>query len=260
MECIICKNKMVYFFTKHFPDCYLKLAEYWKCSICGFVASKTHRDMPDSDWQELNFKFHIENNRRLDNPYNRNQRYFYQALMLFLLIRHGVIPKGEYLDWGCGVGELSDRLFTLFDIPFSNFDKFISAKRFSMQEYELTPRKYSCVANTGVFEHVRERDTLNEIESYVSPDGCLAIHTLVREEIPNDPDWSYLLPVHCAFHTNNSMKRLMLDWGYACSVYNEQAKMWVLFRKDIKEQAIAINSMLGWNYLHFKDGFMDFWK
>jgi hypothetical protein len=73
----------------------------------------------------------------------------------------------------------------------------------------------------------------------------------------------YLLPVHCAFHTNKSMEILMEQWKYNCSVYNEQSKMWVLFREETKEvqaRVDKLNNSLGWEYLHFKNGFMDYWK
>jgi hypothetical protein len=103
---------------------------------------------------------------------------------------------------------------------------------------------------------------LDEIESYVGEGGCLGIHTLVRGEIPADPDWMYLLPVHCAFFTNKSMDMLMRQWGYTCSAYNEHAKMWAWFKTEPKligEKVAELNQSIGWEYLHFKAGFMDFW-
>lgn len=219
--------------------------------------------MKDTDWQELNVSYHEHNNNRQDNPYNRNQRYFYQALMLHLMSQVGIIAEGAYLDWGSGRGDLSDRLKNLFNIKMNNFDKYIEPNLHSLAESELVKRNYNLVTNTGVFEHVKSRETLDEIESYVMPDGCLAVHTLVRGAIPQDPNWMYLLPVHCAFHTNSSMQRLMLEWGYTCSTYNELAKMWCMFRSapdKVQEKVSLLNRKLGWEYLHFKSGFMDFWK
>ena len=144
----------------------------------------------------------------------------------------------------------------------NNFDKYIEPSLNPLTESDLHKHGYSLVANTAVFEHVRSRETLNEIESYISKDGCFAVHTLVRGEIPKDPNWMYLLPVHCAFHTNRSMQHLMLEWGYSCSVYNEHAKLWIMFRtkqSDVEVKVAEINNKLGWTYLHFKRGFMDFW-
>lgn len=262
MNCIICKHGMEFYFSKIFDIYNLGTVDYWKCSQCGFVTSKTHADMNDNDWGELNVRFHRDNNNREDNPYNRNQRYFNQASMLYFMSRYGMFPIGDWLDWGSGKGDLSDRLNTLFDLKITNFDKYIDSTLTPMNESEIHKRSYSLVANTAVFEHVRSRETLDEIESYVSQDGCFAVHTLVRGEIPKDPNWMYLLPVHCAFHTNRSMQHLMNEWGYICSVYNEHAKLWVLFRakqRDVEAKVAELNSKLGWSYLHFRSGFMDFW-
>ena len=88
-----------------------------------------------------------------------------------------------------------------------------------MLESKLKKRSYGLVLNNAVFEHVTNRETLDNIESFVTPKGCLAIHTLVPETIPKDSRWMYLLPVHCSFHTNKSMDILMKQWGYKCSVY-----------------------------------------
>lgn len=262
LNCIICNHKMKFYFSKKFDIYNLNTVDYWKCKECGFVASKTHFEMKDSEWEELNVSFHIDNNNRVDNPYNRNQRYFNQALMLYLMSRNGLLPSGEWLDWGSGLGNLSDKLSSLFDIKMFNFDKFIEPALHPLTQLDIRKCGYAVVVNTCVFEHVRSRETLDEIESYVLPEGCLAIHTLVRGEIPKDPNWMYLLPVHCAFHTNRSMQHLMKEWGYNCSVYNEHAKLWILFRtkqRDVEARFTELNKKLGWTYLHFKSGFMDFW-
>ena len=101
---------MGFYFSKKFNVYNLGTVDYWKCSECGFVASKTHLYMNDNDWEELNVRFHSDNNNREDNPYNRSQRYFNQASMLYLMSRYGMFPIGDWLDWGSGKGDLSDRL------------------------------------------------------------------------------------------------------------------------------------------------------
>lgn len=262
MKCIICANDMSYYFTKHFNEYDLGNVEYVKCPCCGFSASTTHFEMTEQQWETLNHNFHTDSFGREDNPYNRNQRYFNQALLLHLLLRSGIIASGEWLDWGSGPGAISMQLKGNFGVKLNNFDAFTKPSLFALTEQQLIKRGYTVVTNTAVFEHVRDRRTLDQIESYVAPYGCLAIHTLVRGEIPADPDWMYLLPVHCAFHTNRSMATLMQQWGYRCSLYNEHAKMWVLFRAEAEKVAPgvdALNRLMGWKYLHFKSGFTDFW-
>lgn len=263
MKCIICNSKMEYFFSKVFDYSNLKTVDYWKCSNCGFAASKTHYDMSKEEWEHLNLDFHTDHNLREDNPFNRNQRYFYQAQMIFLLKKFNFLKKEPFLDWGSGLGAVSELADKIYDIEILNYDKYIIPNLKHIKESEIVTRNYNLVISNAVFEHVTSRETLDEIESYVSQDGCLGIHTLIPENIPNDPDWMYLFPVHCSFHTNKSMQILMEQWGYKCSVYNENSKMWILFKNEpaeIEELTSALNRTLGWNYLKFKVGFMDYWK
>jgi hypothetical protein len=262
MKCIICSGATRYYFTKRFALYGLGDVRYSRCQDCGFVASQTHFEMSDGEWAALNQAFHSDSNAREDNPYNRNQRYFNQALMLHLMVRGNMIPRDEWLDWGSGPGRLSIQLQAHFGLKLSNFDRYMTPLLHALPAEALVQRRYSVVVNTAVFEHVRSRDTLDEIESYVARDGQLAVHTLVRGDIPADPDWMYLLPVHCAFHTNRSMELLMQQWGYTCSVYNEHSKMWIMFKKapeDVKKGADQLNAVLGWEYLHYKERFMDYW-
>lgn len=262
MNCIICNGNMNHYFVKHFDAYDLDDVEYVRCSSCGFAASATHFAMCEREWEELNERYHSDSFSRTDNPYNRNQRYFNQALMLHLLHRSGLVPSGEWLDWGSGAGSLSMQLHRHFGLRLNNFDQYMKPELFALEREDLLPRGYQVVVNTAVFEHVRSRRTLNEIESYVAQDGCLCIHTLVRGEIPADPEWMYLLPVHCAFHTNKSMDILMRQWGYQCSIYNEHAKMWIMFKHppdEVEREVTRLNKLVGWEYLRFKAGFMDFW-
>lgn len=264
MHCMICRSEMRYFFSKTFDTLGLGQVDYWRCTACGFAASKTHLEMSDERWSQLNHDFHAQTHYTEDNPYNRNQRYFNQALMLSLLRRQDAVHAGEWLDWGCGVGAVARLLRDHFGVHLSTYDKYFTPEVNAIETDALKVRGYDLVLNTAVFEHVRDRATLDEIESYVKPaGGALAVHTLVPEHVPQDPNWMYLLPVHCAFHTNRSMQILMDQWGYTCSVYNEHAKLWVMFREDpavVTPKVQALNQSLGWGYLHHKAGFMDYWK
>lgn len=218
--------------------------------------------MSDLDWSKLNQDFHEQHLSREDNPYNRNQRYFEQALMFHLMAKHGLLREGEWLDWGCGEASLAIQLNAHFDRHLSNFDRYMRPKIFPLPESALTNGNYKLVVSTAVIEHVRTRDQLDKIEAYVASDGVLAIHTLIRENIPADPEWMYLLPVHCSFFSNESMERLLSQWGYTCSTYNPQSKTWVCFREPVGEIALAVNklnTLMGWTYLHFKVGFMNYW-
>jgi hypothetical protein len=254
---------MSYFFSKNFSEINLGNADYWKCDHCGFCSSKTHFDMTDEEWQTLNDTWHATSHSNSSNPYNRNQRYFNQALMLSLMKSHGLISDGGWLDWGAGMGAVSELLENYFGGKLYTYDKYLKCPVNPIDDDKLRPKAFDLVSSMAVFEHVRSHETLDEIESYVNKTGCLATHTLVPEAVPNDPDWMYLLPVHCAFHTNKSMQILMDSWGYTCSVYNEQSKLWVWFKKnqdEIEPKVTELNESMGWEYLHLKKGFVDYWK
>lgn len=263
MNCIICNTGMEYYFSKTFNVYGLTNCDYNKCPNCGFAASKTHYELSTSEWSKLNLIFHTDSNNREDNPYNRNQRYFNQALMISILNKNGLFKNENFLDWASGIGSVSILAKELFDIKLYNYDKYIEPHINSVNEDFLKERSFDLVVNCALFEHITSRDTLDEIESLVSDNGAFAIHTLIPDVVPKDPEWMYLLPVHCSFHTNSSMQMLMDQWGYKCSLYNEHSKLWLLFKREpeeIKPIIDQVNKLLGWEYLKFKSGFMDYWK
>jgi hypothetical protein len=124
-------------------------------------------------------------------------------------------------------------------------------------------RRYSLVINTAVFEHVRDRPSLDEIAGLVAENGVFALHVLVCEDIPKDPGWFYLLPVHCTFFTNKSMKILFEQWNFRISLYHMPSRMWFWFREesDAVEQFMEKKAgRVSPNDFHYKKGFMDYWK
>ena len=263
MDCLVCKSAMKFYFKKAFDDYGLKEVDYFRCGECGFCASKTHYEMSYKEWSDLNFSYYSANHRRTDNPYNQNQRYFNQALMLNIIYRHGLIAGNRWLDWGSGNGNVASLLNKYFQISMDTYDKYFTSEFNNVEASSLEAKSFNFVMTTAVIEHLRTRSELDEIEAYVAQTGCFSIHTLVAQSIPKDPYWMYLLPVHCSFFTNRSMDILMEQWGYRCSVYNEKAKLWSLFRNEpsfIQSKSEGVNNSLGWEYLHYKIGFMDYWK
>lgn len=263
MKCFICSGSINYSFSKQFDEFELGKVDYYGCEICGFTISKNHLELSEEKWNQLNIDWHTENNLKEINPWNRDQRYFNQSIMVYLLVKFNIIKGSNFLDWGSGEGWFSKKLYDLFAIKINCFDKFVKPKVFPIAGTDLKSDSFDFVINNAVFEHVTKRETLDEINSFVNNKGILAIHTLVKEEIPKDPNWMYLLPVHSCFHTNKSMSLLMKQWGYTCSVYNENAKLWVMFKGDHKlliDQIKEANKIIGYDYFKFKVGFMDYWK
>ena len=253
---------MTYYFSKVFNEFDLNKVEYYRCNSCGFVASKTHSEMPFEQWETLNFKAHSFYNRIEFDPKNQPPPYLQQALMLQIMKYHHFFSGNNWLDWGSGEAKLAKILDKYFSENLFCYDKYIIPGINAVKLSRIKERKFNLVINSAVFEHATNRLVLEEINDYVSTEGSLSVHTLVREEIPKDPEWFYLLPIHSAFYTNKSMEILMANWDYKCSTYCPPAKMWVFFRSDpvITEQKVRkVNASVGHEYLYFKTGFMNYW-
>lgn len=238
--------------------------DYYKCENCGFVLSKTHLQLDENKWNNLNSEFHhyIENS---DNEKGINQPpYAEQAMMLSFLGRNGIVRTDSMLDYAAGYGTLSKILSKYHDIELPIFDPYVHADNSGRYIDKTELKTYKTVINSAMFEHVLRREDLDRVNDIVDDDGSLIIHSVVCENVPNDPNWFYLCPpVHTAFHTNKSMGILMNQWGYKSSIYCPQAKCWVLSRmrfKDIEESVSLINKELQTKWFHCKDGFVDYWK
>ena len=272
-ECLICHSETKYFFSKIYdfeiPSISQRnfKADYHKCDNCGFVISQTHQKMSDSDFFSLNNDFHhfIENHTFDSIPTNQPP-YAEQALALSILSKANIIDLDNVLDFAAGYGTLAKILNKYFNKNINLFERYVtnSSSRY-LSEEEL--KTYNLVINSAMFEHVLNREALDKVNSLVSNDGVLMIHTVICEQIPKDPNWFYLTPiVHTAFHTNKSMSILMKQWGYAASIYSPQAKSWFLFKNDspllsnLQKLTDEINVELQTKWFYYKEGFVDYWK
>ena len=191
-----------------------------------------------------------------------------QALDLILLSKNKIITLQNALDYAAGHGSLAKILKNYFNISIFISDFYVQANDEDIayiSEKDLT--SYCLVMNSAMFEHIIRRDTLDKLNNYVRSDGVLIINTIICENVPQNPNWSYLrAPVHCAFHTNKSMQILMNQWGYEASIYSPQSQSWWLFKKDypyldqLEHNISLINEELQRKYFHYKEGFMDYWK
>lgn len=266
MDCFICNGSCSFYFEKRFEppyDEHLGLVSYYRCSNCGFVASRTHAALDSQSWEKINYLFH----EFVESPRNKqtiNQPpYIQQALLLTVLSQNRLLSLESVIDWAGGYGTLAACAGKYFQEKIPVFEKYMQSPTIRYVAQEDLER-YQTVISSAVFEHVTKRAYLDEIDRCVADDGCLVLHTVVCEDIPRDPTWFYFLPVHCAFHTNRSMEILMHQWGYCSSVYCPSAKSWVLFKDrntQMSRDAVSlINSELQSTYLYYKDGFMDYWK
>lgn len=271
MKCIICYSDTDYYFSKTYTETpfseFMRAigeVRYYKCNHCGFVLSKTHSELERHVWEGLNLScHHYGENPNNDKTVNQPP-YAEQAMMLNMLRRNGIIDANSMIDYGAGYGTLSKILKKYYDLDLPISDRYVHAGGSGEYVSGSELKSYKTVINSAMFEHVLRREDLDRVNTLVNRDGCLIIHTVICENIPNDPDWFYLRPpVHTAFHTNMSMSILMEQWGYRSSIYCPPSKCWILFRQPAQgvENACALlNRELQSNWFYFKNGFVDYWN
>lgn len=270
MKCIICDNESAFFFKKKFEGIFKTLissSEYFKCKNCGFTFSPTIFELTEDDFSKLNIAFHLLAEDPLIEINVNQPPYIEQATMLNILEKNKLIDMKSALDFGGGYGTLNKIIKKYFNgFSFLIFDPYMQdisdESNIYVEKHDLG--QYKTVFNSAFFEHITNRITLEQINSCVSEEGVLIIHTVVCENIPNDPNWFYINPVHCAIHTNKSMEFLMKQWNYKWSLYCPGAKCWILFKSKCKNERKIIdkiNREFQIKYFYYKiNGFVDYWK
>ena len=256
---------MAYDFTKTFDRYGLGDVDYWRCGDCGFVISRTHAELSAEKWTELNVTLHSLYQGGDENPTDPRwkQRIAAQARALAAFAKFDLIPpSGRWLDYGCGDGGLSAELLARSGLRLPKFDQYMAAGADYLAPDEIKPGAFDFVITTSVFEHLWRRGQWDAINGLVSASGVLGLHTLVRENVPRDPDWFYLQAPHTAFFSNAAMSRLFADWGYRSSVYDVEARLWLWFREDagLTAQKVAALNQSRAEPIPFVRGFLDYWK
>ena len=233
MHCFVCTAACHPFITKDFgPPA--GPVEYVCCPDCGCVFAETLLRWDDDRWAAWCLRYHgprAGTETDPDDPH-RLPRLQRQAQSLRQARRQGWLAPGPWLDYGSGDGHLADLLQISASgepgIRIDRFDRYLDAPH-QLDETTVRQRQYGVVLNTAMFEHVRQRAELDAIVARIRPGGALALHTLVRSEIPADPSWFYLLPVHTVMFTNEGMHRLFAQWNLKSSAYDVPARLWYAF-------------------------------
>jgi hypothetical protein len=266
MNCLICNGISRFSFAKEFALHNLGRVEYWSCDGCGFTLSRTHAQMPPSDWERLNQDSHAGYFGTDSDPGDPRwrTRLAAQAALLDDAASVGLLdPQGRWLDYACGDGKLANLLLDIHGRELLKYDRYLFRDSGYLSDDALQTGGFDLVVTTSVFEHLWQRDQFDAVHALVSDTGVLGIHTLVCETVPRDPAWFYLASVHCAFHTNRSMALLLSQWGYTCSVYGVAAQLWLCFKADpgkIESLVHAANARGSKPAYVFKRGFVDYWK
>lgn len=254
--CIVCGSTMEAYFTKPaFRG--LPAQHHERCVSCGFVGNRTLAEMPQAEWAAFNHHFHQgwQGQDHNDDDPRWRERMDRQVETINMAKANGMFDLDRpMLDYACGDGYIAKRC------GLEEWDPYMR-----QGQAQPMPGRYGFVLTTSVFEHLRTSEDLEFIESCVHAHGIMGIHTLVCEEVPCDPDWFYLLPMHCAFFTNESMRRLMQRWSYFGSAYHVPSRLWFLAPQKTYTRMAAValdlaapsHSAPTW---HFQEGFVDYWK
>lgn len=267
IPCIICHGATHPFMKKHFTQFNLGDIAYDRCDACGFVLSRTHYDMSERDWEQLNNQWVSAYQGTDENPEDPRwlERFEAQSRIIGDVAARGLLPPGRWLDYGAGDGKLATKLHDEHGIHIEKYEHSSNPAKGYLRPEELEPKAFSVVIHTAVMEHLRFREQFDKLFSLVSDDGAMILHTLVAEHVPQNPDWFYLLSVHCSFFTNRAMQVLFEEHGYQCSIYNVAARLWVWFKqpaatiRPLIEQANAEQRDPAYHYI-FAEKFVDYWK
>jgi hypothetical protein len=270
---MVCRGGLEHYFTKDFGGQWgLNEVEYLKCAGCGLTMAKTVHDMTGKQWETLNVRFHRHlfastHDDHYEDPLRAMRlrglrRMHRQAETIAHLAVKGLLPRNrQWIDYGCGDGTLANMLSEL-GLPTLKFDRYMARKGEGYLVEDDVKGPYGLVINTAMFEHIRDIEGLDRIAGLVSDRGVLALHVMVRESIPEDPEWPYLLPVHCTLFTNRSMQRLFDRWGFRASLYHVPGRMWFWFMQEANsvERLIDENGIGEAEGFYYKRGFADYWK
>ena len=232
MKCFVCGEEMTPYFEKKLSDKenfaeYLgKLDnfEYVRCENCGLVVSKTLYEMPREEWSKFSYNAHkalfdgVIDYKVLDPSWF--ERLEIQTNMFVELVNLGIFKDDwRTMDFGAGDGKLANKINErLKKVWLKKFDEYMEPldENYLTKE-EATPQSFDFLVSTSVFEHLLgNQGDVEKVIDFIKPNGTMALHTLICEEVPQDPNWFYLLPVpvHCTLWTNKAMSITFKKFGF----------------------------------------------
>lgn len=142
------------------------------------------------------------------------------------------------------------------------YEKFIRREGDSdyLNDEDMKPGGFDVVVSCSVFEHLLGRPDVDEIIGLLNGKGTLCMHTLVCKEVPQDPDWFYLLGGHCTLWTNKSMGLIFEQYGFTGCAYHVEGRMWFFFKDRQRFELLKSKAPLIEGEWVFSDQFVDYWK
>jgi len=271
MNCFVCGSEMKDYFKKTMipgtPDW-----NYVRCEKCGLVLCQTLYEMTSKEWQTVNEK-HKSYQSSDENPVDPNwvERLRSQAKLFADLAATGIWEHDvRFVDYGCGDGKLADYVRDEIQNRTGNteswrllkYDKYMRPEGPSeyLQDADMKSGSFDAVVSCSVFEHLLGRPDIDEIIGLLNGKGTLCTHTLVCEEVPQDPNWFYLLGGHCTLWTNRSMSLLFEQYGFVGCAYHVEARMWFFFKDRQRFELLRSKSPSIAGKWVFSDQFVDYWK
>ena len=267
MNCFVCDGKMTPFIEKDFEMENLGKCEYVRCEDCGMTVSKTLYEMSHEKWVALNNEcheklFHGELDTEKIDPH-WTERLEVQAQLFAELVKRGVFKSDwRTIDYGAGNGTLANKIKSKLKKDWlKKFDAYMAEDESYLSVEEIKPASFDFLVTSSVFEHLLgNQGDVEKIIGLVKDDGVMALHTLICDEVPQDPNWFYLLPVHCTMWTNKAMAKVYKKFDFKGCAYNVESRMWFMFKKlsDFKNLESEVKTLPGtWQ---LDENFVEYWK
>lgn len=142
------------------------------------------------------------------------------------------------------------------------YDRFMKSDGSSdyIKDEDVRPNTFDMVISCSVLEHLIGWSEVDKFFSLAKENGVICLHTLICEEVPCDPDWFYLLPVHCTLWTNTAMSKVYNRYGYKGCAYHPEAQMWFFFKDEKQyEKLKEVHEAIPGSWV-FSRSFVDYWK